>query len=315
MCGLRAKFLTLITRRTCSFRQQTAEPRATTNGITVTRVSPYETAFVCIRRQIQRQCVLFSSRGMCPPFFFIQTKVRIPGLTNANRYLLSDTRRGSDARRSYCRRYMQSRVNRKCRLSTNSQPHGETRPCSRSEGTKLYGAAAAKWRPGRGNFRTRIVVFRYVGIQANRGHGTAHPGSEIKTSIFFGGDVTRKIGVRSPRALLQPNNRRNDKIPERKVSSIESFQDEGANATRYAGPIPAFRMGNERLKYEALTREPVWITASAVRKVAAISGGITCPGNLKIKSYEVYRYVEESLSQTLCWITRIYRNIHIKCIA
>lgn len=79
-----------------------------------------------------------------------------------------------------------------------------------------------------------------------------------------------------------------------KVSSSLAY--EGATNARIRGADSGiFRMGNERLKYEALTREPVWITAGLREKRLAISGGITCPGNLEIKSCEVYRYAEESL--------------------
>jgi len=60
--------------------------------------------------------------------FFIQTKVRIP--MSGKRQSISPIRYAMrhDTRRSYCRRYVQLHVNRKCHLSANNQSHGETRP-------------------------------------------------------------------------------------------------------------------------------------------------------------------------------------------
>lgn len=134
--------------------------RATANGITLTRVSLYETALAHIRKSEDASDVLFSKN-----LFFIQIKVR--NSKSGKRKSISST----DMR---CRTIVlpEDTWSRVSTGSVVSQPATQRNSYFRSKGTKLYGVAAAKWRPGRGNFRTRIVVFRYVGIQANRGHST-----------------------------------------------------------------------------------------------------------------------------------------------
>lgn len=210
-------------------------------GITSTCVASYEFRRVYARdtEEIERKCATPRSfsflRGTCS-FFFIWTKMRIPGLGESISPI-RDATLGDRIAEGTC-----SRVSTGSVVSRQTASH--TEKLDRVPAAKEQNFTA-KWRPGRGklSYANRRIPVR-LESEANRGRRHGIPGirNKKKSLVFFGDDVTRKIAC-DPFAPYTGITSATIRFPNGKFQMSESFQQyleyEGANPI-YAALIPAY---------------------------------------------------------------------------